>query len=130
MRIAIDFSLSLDGLARRLVDMGEDEMFNAGLQKASDQAREEIRTNFEVGGRPAWPLTEKGEVPLYETGRLKDACSTDAVVDQTDEGFEMVAASDREVVAEVQDKRYGIFVLPDEAQTAVADALEKGMMEE
>ena len=128
MRMEIDFSLQLDGLARRLVDMGEDEMFNEGLTKASDQAREEIRTNFEVGGRPAWPLTEKGEVPLYDTGRLKDACSTDAVVEKIEEGFELSAASDREIVAEVQDKRYGIFVLPDEAQKAVAEALEKGMM--
>jgi len=125
----ISFDLKLDGLARRLADTDEDVLFSEGVKKASDQARDEIRTNFEVGGRPAWPLTEEGEVPLNDTGRLKDACSVDAVVEIVDEGFTLCAAADREVVAEVQDKRYNFFSLPEEAQTAVVEALEKGMME-
>ena len=124
----IDFDLELDGLARRLVEMGEDELFSDGVKKASDQAREEIRTNFEVGGWPAWPLTQEGEVPLSDTGRLKEACSTDAVVEKVEEGFTLCAAADREVVAAVQDKRYGIFVLPPEAEENVANALEEGML--
>jgi len=128
MNVNIGFDLQLDGMAKRLLDLDEDELFEDGVKKASDQAREEIRTNFEVGGIPAWPLTQEGEVPLSDTGRLKEACSTDAVVEKVEEGFTLCAAADREVVAEVQDKRYGIFVLPDEAQEAVANALEEGML--
>jgi len=125
----IYFDLELTGAAKRLMELGEDELFEEGVKKASEQAKKEIRTNFEVGGRPAWPLTNKGEVPLNDSGRLKEACSTDAVVEKLEEGFELSAAADREVVAEVQDARYGIFVLPDEAQQAVADAFEQGALE-
>ena len=127
----IDFDLELTGLARKLVEVSEDTLFEDGIKAASDQARKEIETNFEVGGRPnAWKPTEEGRVPLMVTGSLCRACSRDAQVSDVDEGFELCAAGGEAIVAEVQDKRYGIFVLPDEAQEAVANALEKGMLED
>lgn len=126
----IDFKLELDGLARKLVDTSEEQLFSDGVKKAGQQARAEIETNFEVGGRPAWKLTEDGRVPLNVTGSLCRACTNDATVDEVDEGFELYATGSEAIVADVQDRRYGIFVLPDEAQEAVADALEEGMLED
>ena len=118
----IGFSLTLEGLARRLM---ADDMFEDGVKAASEQAKEEIKTNFDVGGRPAWDAPND----LVITGELKRACSSEAQIDEIDEGFELSAASGHEVVAAVQDERYGIFVLPDEAQQAVADAFEQGALE-
>lgn len=125
----IDFELELTGLARKLFETSEDTIFNDGLDRAIAQSRLEIEKNFVMGGRPTWPLTEDGRVPLQgPTGRLREACSRDATVAKQQDGFEMQAAGDQEVVADVQDRRYGIFVLPLEAQEAVATALEEGMM--
>jgi len=126
----IGFDLELTGVARRLFENSEDTLFSDGVKAASEQARAEIETNFEVGGRPTWQLTEDGRVPLNVTGSLCRACTNDATVNEVDDGFELIPAADQQIVAEVQDKRYGIFVLPDEAQTAVAEALEKGALED
>lgn len=128
MRIAIGFDLQLTGLARRLVDLSEDELFQDGVKAASEQSRAEIETNFHEGGRPSWGLTEEGETPLYDTGRLLSACTNDAVVENDEEGFTLSAAEYRREVAEIQDRRYNFFSLPDEAQRAVAEALEVGML--
>ena len=128
MIIDIDFSLDLEGFAEKIVDHDVDEVFNDGIKAASYQARGEIETNFEEGGRPTWPLTQDGRTPLMRTGRLAAACSKDAVVEPIEDGFELSAAPDQDLVASVQDRRYGIFVLPDEAQEAVANALEEGML--
>ena len=128
MNLQIEFGLELEGLAKKLVDMSEEQLFSDGVKKASQQARAEIETNFEVGGRPTWQLTQDGRVPLNVTGSLCRACTKDAKVDEVDEGFELYATGNEAIVAEVQDKRYGIFVLPTEAQEAVANALEEGML--
>ena len=128
MNLQIEFGLELEGLAKKLVDMSEEQLFSDGVKKASQQARAEIETNFEVGGRPTWQLTQDGRVPLNVTGSLCRACTNDAKVDEVDEGFELYATGNEAIVAEVQDKRYGIFVLPTEAQEAVANALEEGML--
>jgi len=128
MNLEIEFGLELEGLAKKLVDMSEEQLFSDGVKKASQQARAEIETNFEVGGRPTWQLTQDGRVPLNVTGSLCRACTNDAKVDEVDEGFELYATGNEAIVAEVQDKRYGIFVLPTEAQEAVANALEEGML--
>lgn len=130
MNLQIEFGLELEGLARKLVDMSEEQLFSDGVKKASQQARAEIETNFEVGGRPAWALTKEGRMPLNVTGSLCRACTNDATVDEVEDGFELYATGSEAIVAEVQDKRYGIFVLPEEAQNAVADAFEQGALEE
>ena len=126
----ISIGVEFTGLCRRIYELSEETIFSDGVEVAADQAKKEIATNFDVGGRPTWPLTQDGKVPLQgPTGDLKRACTENAVVDEEENGFELSPAPDQEVVAEVQDKRYGIFVLPDEAQTAVANALEKGLLE-
>ena len=130
MNLQIEFGLELEGLAKKLVDMSEEQLFSDGVKKASQQARAEIETNFEVGGRPTWQLTQDGRVPLNVTGSLCRACTNDATVDEVEDGFELYATGSEAIVAEVQDKRYGIFVLPEEAQNAVADAFEQGALEE
>jgi len=124
----INFGLELTGLAKKLVDNSEEQLFTEGVKAAGEQARKEINTNFEVGGRPTWPLTQDGRRPLLVTGSLCRACTTEATVDKVEEGFELYATGSEAIVAEVQDKRYGIFVLPAEAQEAVANALEEGML--
>jgi len=130
VNLEIEFGLELEGLAKKLVDMSEEQLFSDGVKKAGDQARQEIRTNFEVGGRPTWQLTEEGRRPLLVTGSLARACSEDAAVDEVEEGFELYATGSEAIVADVQDKRYGIYVLPAEAQSAVADAFEEGALED
>jgi len=128
--MGIEFALTLDGFAEKILKSSEDDLFKAGIEKASNQARKEIETNFEVGGRPTWPLTQEGRVPLNVTGRLKRACSEEAIVDEIIDGFVLYSAADQATIAEVQDKRYGIFTLPAEAEENVANSFEEGMLED
>lgn len=131
MRLRINFSLRLSGLAERLVEYEEDDLFSQGLGQAIEKSREEIRINFIVGGRPKWDLTQDGRIPLVVTGKLMEACSDGAIAEKTDEGFELSAPDgDRDIVAAVQDARYNIFTLPEEAQKNVAEAFEVGVMED
>jgi len=128
VNLQIEFGLELEGLAKKLVDMSEEQLFSDGVKKAGQQARAEIETNFEVGGRPTWQLTQDGRVPLNVTGSLCRACTNDATVDEVEDGFELYATGSEAIVADVQDRRYGIFTLPDEAQEAVANAFEEGLL--
>jgi hypothetical protein len=128
--INIDFDLELEGVAERLYETSEDTLIDDGSRVAAEQARKEIGINFDVGGRPAWPLTQDGRVPLQGTGRLRKGCTEDAEVTLRDEGFDLDPDPDVQVVADVQDERYGIFVLPEEAEVAVAEAFEKGLLED
>jgi hypothetical protein len=131
MQMKISFDLKLDGLASRLVENDEDQLFNQGIVYASWKAREEMEKNFLVGGRPSWPLTKDGRVPLLVTGALMRGSSFDAEVENIDDGFEMfVTNADRELVANVQDARYNFFSLPDEALENVANAFEEGALED
>mgnify|MGYP001595886463 CR=1 FL=1 len=127
----INFELELEGLARKLFEVSEETLIKDGIKAAANQAKSEIAENFSAGGRPnAWPPTKDGRVPLQgPTGRLKQACSADANVKQLTEGFELSPASDQEEIADVQDRRYNIFVLPEEGQKNVAEAFERGILE-
>lgn len=41
------------------------------LHKIGERMVRSVQTNFERGGRPAWPATRSGETPLVLTGKLK-----------------------------------------------------------
>ena len=94
----ITFTLELEGLARRLMEVSPETTVRDGLNVASMRAKRELEINFEVGGRPSWGLTKDGNIPLNKTGQLKDACSSNAQVDLGEESFDVSPSGDQKVV--------------------------------
>jgi hypothetical protein len=128
MNITID--ADFDGMLRRLYEVDEDQLVQDGLNSAAEEARHEVAINFDVGGRPKWPLTKDGRTPLYVTGHLKRACSSEAELVLEDDSFELHPASSiKAVIPIVQNNRYGFFELPKEALENISNAFEKGVLE-
>jgi hypothetical protein len=108
-----------------------DKAFERAKLAAIEEMKNQVATNFEVGGRPTWPALAdgSGRIPLQGTGKLKTACTDDAVVTADMDELVLEPGDGMDEIADYLHDKRPFMTVPEEELPKVKEAYLKTLYE-